>query len=110
MININDYLSDNCMQDVTSSNEALALQYIWRKAREEGGIKEQVQVQQLHIARICFCKSDKKGNVERFVSKIKDNLIEHGYITSTFTSWYEFPNKKKYAQRHGRYRKNQLNY
>lgn len=95
MININDYLSDNCMQDVTSSNEALALQYIWRKAREEGEVKEQIQVQQLHIARICFCKSDKKGNVERFVSKIKDNLIEHDYIISTTASWFEFPNKKK---------------
>lgn len=95
MININDYLSDNCMQDVTSSNEALALQYIWRKAREGGKVKEQIQVQQLHIARICFCKSDKKGNVERFVSKIKTDLIEHGYISSTTVSWYQFPNKKK---------------
>lgn len=94
MININDYLNDNCMSDVTSSNEALALQYIWRKAREEGGVKEQVQVQQLHIARICFCKSDKKGNVERFVSKIKTDLIEHGYITSTTVSWIII-NKKK---------------
>lgn len=96
MININDYLSDNCMQDVTSSNEALALQYLWRKAREEGGeIKEQIQVQQLHIARMCFYKSDKKGNVERFVNRIKTDLIEHGYITSTTVSWYQFPNKKK---------------
>lgn len=95
MINLNDYLFDNCMQDVTSSNEALALQYLWRKEREEGGVKEQVQVQQLHIARICFCKSDKKGNIERFVSKIKDNLIEHDYIISTTASWFEFPNKKK---------------
>lgn len=95
MININDYLNDNCMSEVTSSNEALALQYLWRKAREEGGVKEQIQVQQLHIARICFYNSDKKGNVERFVSKIKDNLIEHGYITSTTVSWYQFPNKKK---------------
>lgn len=95
MININDYLFDNCMQDVTSSNEAIALQYIWRKAREEGEVKEQIQVQQLHIARICFCNSEKKGNVERFVSKIKDNLIEHGYIISTTVSWYQFPNKKK---------------
>lgn len=95
MINLNDYLFDNCMSEVTSANEAIALQYLWRKAREEGGVKAQIQVQQLHIARICFCKSDKKGNVERFVSKIKDNLIEHGYITSTTVSWYEFPNKKK---------------
>lgn len=95
MNNLNDYLFDNCMSEVTSSNEALALQYLWRKAREEGGVKEQVQVQQLHIARICFCKSDKKGNIERFVSKIKDNLIEHDYIISTTASWFEFPNKKK---------------
>lgn len=95
MININDYLNDNCMSEVTSANEAIALQYIWRKAREEGEVKEQIQVQQLHIARICFCKSDKKGNVERFVNRIKTDLKEHGYITSTFTSWYEFPNKKK---------------
>lgn len=95
MININDYLFDNCMSEVTSANEAIALQYIWRKAREEGEVKEQIQVQQLHIARICFCNSEKKGNIERFVSKIKDNLIEHGYITSTTVSWYQFPNKKK---------------
>lgn len=93
MINLNDYLSDNCMSDVTSSNEAIALQYLWRKARE-GGIKEQVQVQQLHIARKCFYFSDKKGNVERFVNKIKTDLIEHGYITSTAVSWIEI-NKKK---------------
>ena len=83
------------MSEVTSANEAIALQYIWRKAREEGEVKEQIQVQQLHIARICFCNSEKKGNIERFVSKIKDNLIEHGYITSTTVSWYQFPNKKK---------------
>ena len=95
MVNLNDYLSDNCMQDVTSSNEALTLQYLWRKAREEGEVKEQVQVQQLHIARICFYKSDKKGNIERFVKRIKDDLIEHGYITSTITSWYQMPNGKK---------------
>lgn len=95
MININDYLFDNCMSDVASSNEALTLQYLWRKAREEGGVKEQVQVQQLHIARICFCKSDKKGNIERFVKRIKDDLIQHGYIINTTVSWYEFPNKKK---------------
>lgn len=95
MINLNEYLSDNCMSEITSANEAVALQYLWRKAREEGGIKEQVQVQQLHIARKCFYFSEKKGNVERFVSKIKTDLIKHGYITSTFTSWFEFPNKKK---------------
>lgn len=95
MINLNDYLLDNCMSEVTSANEAIALQYLWRKAREEGGIKEQIQVQQLHIARKCFYFSEKKGNVERFVSKIKNDLMQHGYITSTSVSWYEFPNKKK---------------
>ena len=94
MININDYLNDNCMSEVTSSNEALALQYIWRKAREGEKVKEQIQVQQLHIARICFCKSDKKGNVERFVSKIKTDLIQHGYIINTTVSWIII-NKKK---------------
>lgn len=94
MININDYLFDNCMSEVTSANEAIALQYIWRKAREEGGVKEQIQVQQLHIARICFYNSDKKGNVERFVSKIKTDLIQHGYIINTTVSWIII-NKKK---------------
>lgn len=95
MNNLNDYLFDNCMSEVTSSNEALALLYLWRKAREEGGeIKEQVQVQQLHIARICFYNSDKKGNVERFVSKIKTDLIQHGYIINTTVSWIII-NKKK---------------
>ena len=94
MINLNDYLSDSCMSDVTSANEAIALQYLWRKAREDGGIKEKVQVQQLHIARKCFYKSSKKGNVERFVNKIKTDLIQHDYITSTVPSWIEI-NKKK---------------
>ena len=63
MINIYDFITDNLLDDITSSNEQVALLYLVRKSKESGEIAPNVQVQKTHIARIChYHTSDRSNN------------------------------------------------
>ncbi|WP_456001150.1 hypothetical protein [Prevotella sp.] len=95
MINLYDFITDNLLDNITSSNEQVALLYLVRKSKEKGEISPNVQVQKTHIARIChYCTSD-RSNMTKFANHIEEQLKEHGYISTTYESWLTLGNGKK---------------
>lgn len=95
MINIYDFVTDNLLDNITSSNEQVALLYLVRKSKESGEIAPKVQVQKTHIARICHYHTSDRSNAIKFANNIEKQLKEHGYISTTYESWLNLPNGKK---------------
>lgn len=95
MINIYDFVTDNLLDNITSSNEQVALLYLVRKSKESGEIAPKVQVQKTHIARICHYHTSDRSNMTKFSKHIEEQLKEHGYISTTYESWLILGNGKK---------------